>query len=424
MDDPCSMVLYEEEVTTAMDYTEEIEGPSTTWSTEKPLGYELTDTKCFKTPSGVQKTATIHQEQLCGNGKEMIGEQIVEMDGEFSMDGIDMHMMPGTSSHPSTSEAPPLSDHQPQPLRRLAIKIGEQVLRFKVIDAADAPEAPVDPTDRWFVDPKPITAPKSLAGLFHCTQCRTYFGNKEVYQRHQLDKHGDPRPFRCFNCGMRFANKTSMTHHLKDHSLLKPMYSCDYCPRVFAKLQSKLNHHKLHFTRSTCQQCMRFFTSEEALRNHQNIAHPPPPPFDHPPPNQLPPDDLLPNGKTARFNCQYCNLRFHFKKDMLVHERVHTGEKPFSCGYCGKGFSQSQALTAHIRVHTKETPFHCRRCKKAFRDNSSLRKHELAHHTDMPIVRQVNVQYTPQIEKQLQIQREQRRKQEMLMSQRQAVYRM
>ncbi|EFO91757.1 CRE-ZFP-2 protein [Caenorhabditis remanei] len=409
--DPCSMVIYEEEVTTA----HEIPSTGRHWSDEKSVGYELTDTKCYKTPSGVQKTATIQREQL-STSKEQMTEQIVEMDGEYSIEGTDMLYVPCL---PSTSTSPPSNDptvsstsqhfsHQPEPLRRMAIKIGERVLRFKVINATDAPEAPIDPSDGWISDPKPLTAPKALAGLYHCANCKTYFGNKEVYQRHVLEVHGDARPFRCFNCGMRFANKTSMTHHLKDHSLLKPMYSCDYCPRIFAKLESKMRHHKLHFTRSTCQQCMRFFTTEEALRNHQSTAHPAN--FDEGPPSE----DLLPNGKTARFSCNYCNLRFHFKKDMLVHERVHTGEKPYECGYCMKSFAQSQALTAHIRTHTRETPYQCRKCTKSFRDNSCLRKHELSAHTDTPIVRAIPPEYTEEIEKQIDLQRVKKHQQMMV----------
>ncbi|EGT38077.1 hypothetical protein CAEBREN_31127 [Caenorhabditis brenneri] len=412
-----SIVLYEEEVTTAHELPVQ-------WGGEKPIGYELTDTKCYKTPSGVQKTATLQREHVVSEPQPII-EQIVEMDGEYDMEGFDMHSAPCTSSSsqgslpndPSTSTA--TTSYQPEPLRRMAIQIGKRILRFKVINATDAPEAPLDTSDAWIQDPRPVTTPKSLAGLYHCAQCKTYFGNKEVYQRHVMNVHGDARPFRCFNCGMRFSNKTAMTNHLKDHSLLKVQYSCDYCPRSFAKPESKARHHKLHFARSSCNVCQRFFTTEEALRNHQATAHQPQQ-FDTGPP----PDDLLPNGKTARYNCSYCNLRFHFRKDKEIHERVHTGEKPYECGYCMKAFAQSQALTAHIRTHTKEMPYSCGKCSKRFRDNSCLRKHELAAHTDAPIVRSVAVEYVDRLEKQNQVQREQRRNKELLTGERNPNFRL
>uniref|UniRef100_A0A1I7T4B8 Zinc finger, C2H2 type n=1 Tax=Caenorhabditis tropicalis TaxID=1561998 RepID=A0A1I7T4B8_9PELO len=412
IDDPSGLVLYEEEVTTA----HEIPPLRRTWHDEGAVGYELTDTKCYKTPSGVQKTATIQREHVA-TMKEiqmMEPEQIVEMDGEYSMEGTDMHSIPCTSQPSTSAGISSTSDPSmyPEPLRRMAIKIGERVLRFKVINAADAPEAPMDSADAWINDPQPVKTPKSLAGLYHCQQCKTYFGNKEVYQRHITEVHGDGRPFRCFNCGMRFSNKTAMTNHLKDHSLLKVMHSCDYCPRIFAKLESKIRHHKMHFTRSSCPVCQRFFTTEEALRNHQATAHQAA--YEDGPP----PEDLLPNGKTARFNCSFCALRFHFKKDKDIHERIHTGEKPYSCGYCLKSFAQSQALTAHIRTHTREMPYGCSKCSKRFRDNSTLRKHELAVHTEGPIIRTVAVEYTHELQKQMELQKQQRRKQELMIADR------
>lgn len=46
-----------------------------------------------RTPNGVQKTATIQREQL-STSKDFGEQQIVEMDGEFSIEGTDMHAIP------------------------------------------------------------------------------------------------------------------------------------------------------------------------------------------------------------------------------------------------------------------------------------------------------------------------------------------
>ena len=37
---------------------------------------------------------------------------------------------------------------------------------------------------------------------------------------------------------------------------------------------------------------------------------------------------------------------------MKIHERVHTGEKPYACKYCDRKFRQSNAAKIHERTHT------------------------------------------------------------------------
>ncbi|XP_048486008.1 zinc finger protein 845 [Plutella xylostella] len=133
---------------------------------------------------------------------------------------------------------------------------------------------------------------------------------------------------------------------------------CEFCHKILTSKLSLRNHYKIHTGFDViCEHCGKKFISQRLLLMHCRARH----------------------GYEKTDKCSYCDYRASNAEQVKIHERLHTGEKPFCCSHCGAAFHRRSSYLQHVAIHLPEKSVQCDQCHARFKSVTLMRIHKNRH---------------------------------------------
>lgn len=106
-----------------------------------------------------------------------------------------------------------------------------------------------------------------------------------------------------------------------------------------------------------CSVCNKRFAFQYILTNHMKRFH----------------------GRSKKFSCKNCELKFFSLRELMDHKWTHTGKKPFNCCLCEMSFIRRFNLIDHLDKIHGEKKYTCKICSETFFREVNLQYHQKVH---------------------------------------------
>ncbi|CAK1555955.1 unnamed protein product [Leptosia nina] len=163
-----------------------------------------------------------------------------------------------------------------------------------------------------------------------------------------------------FNKKRCVVRKENAIRSLKDNRETKSTeeIECEYCHKVLTSKLSLRNHYKIHTGFDVvCEHCGKKFITRRLLLMHCRAKH----------------------GYEKTDKCSFCEYKASNAEQVKIHERLHTGEKPYVCKECNAGFHRKSSYLQHIAIHLPEKTVQCDQCPARFKSVTLMRIHKNRH---------------------------------------------